>query len=340
MKKILIFSLVSALFISCSSNSEYAGGEVIVDPVFTVQTKSVASIGHESANVFGAISPSFVSGTSAYGIVYGLTPNPTLEDSVITGTSINPETGGFSCVVTPLWHNTTYYVRAFGTTSSGTTYGDQLNFSTLNQLYSTGVALVDADANSYTTVVINGRNWMQQNLNVSKYRNGDAIPEVTDMVEWDALTTGAWCYFENDTENGPVYGKLYNWYAINDPRGLAPTGWHIPSDTEWTALTTFLGGTSTAGIKMRDLGDLWSTNAVLATNQAGFSALPGGYGYLTHTYTPADQSFNNLGDVAFWWSATSSNANVAYTWNVNLNNSVTRGLILKKAALSVRCVKN
>ncbi|HKO81079.1 MAG TPA: fibrobacter succinogenes major paralogous domain-containing protein, partial [Chitinophagaceae bacterium] len=200
-------------------------------------------------------------------------------------------------------------------------------------------ALVDADGNSYATVLINGKQWMKENLNVTKYRNGDVIPEVTDMAEWDDLTTGAWCYYKNDTANGTEYGKLYNWYAVNDPRGLAPTGWHIPTDTEWTGLTTFLGGTSAAGIKMRALGDLWSTSAVLATNQAGFSAIPGGYGYLTHAYTPEDQPFNSLGDVAFWWSATSTNANAAYSLNVNLNNSVTRSAVLKKTALSVRCVR-
>ena len=338
MKKILIFAFVSALFISCSSNSE-SGGEIIVEPVFSAQTKSVASIGHESANVFGVISPSFVSATSAYGICYGLNPNPTIEGSFVAGANVNPATGGFSCQLTSLAHNTNYYVRAFGTASNGTKYGEQLVFTTLSQLYVNGGALIDADGNNYTTVVINGKQWMQGNLNVTKYRNGDIIPEVTDIADWDALTTGAWCYYENDTANGPVYGKLYNWYAINDPRGLAPTGWHIPSDAEWTSLTDFLGGTSAAGIKMRDIGDLWSDSAVLGTNQAGFSALPGGYGYLTHTYTAADQPFSSLGDVAFWWSATSSNANTAYSLNVNLNNAVTRGSILKKAALSVRCVR-
>ncbi len=337
MKKILIFSLISVLFIGCGADSE-TGGEIIVDPIFTVQTKSVGSIGHESANVFGAISPSFVSGT-VYGIAYGLTPNPTIDGNSTIGANINPDTGGFSSQITSLWHNTTYYVRAYGTNAEGTFYGDQLTFSTLNQLYTNAGALVDADGNSYATVLINGKQWMKENLNVTKYRNGDVIPEVTDMAEWDDLTTGAWCYYENDTANGTDYGKLYNWYAVNDPRGLAPTGWHIPTDAEWTGLTTFLGGTSAAGIKMRDMGELWSTSAVLATNQAGFSALPGGYGYLTHVYTPEDQPFNSLGDVAFWWSATAANANTAYSLNVNLNNSVTRGTVLKKAALSVRCAR-
>ncbi|QBZ98147.1 fibrobacter succinogenes major paralogous domain-containing protein [Flavobacterium sangjuense] len=339
MKKILIFCLVSVLLVGCAADSE-TGGEVIIDPVFSVQTKSVASIGHESANVFGAISPSFVAATTEYGICYGFSPNPTIEGSFAVGEGINPLTGGFSCNLTSLAPLRNYYVRAYGTTSEGTVYGAQLNFSTLNRLYINGSAVVDADGNNYESIVINGKQWMKGNLNVSKYRNGDVIPEVTDMAEWDALTTGAWCYYENVTENGTTYGKLYNWYAINDPRGLAPTGWHIPSDAEWTSLTNFLGGTTKAGIKMRDLGETWSTSAVLATNQAGFSALPGGYGYLTHNYDPEDQPFNSMGDVAFWWSATASNPTTAYSLNVNLNNSVTRGSILKKTALSVRCVRN
>ncbi len=338
MKKILIFCLVSVLFVRCASDSE-TGGEVIIDPVYSVQTKSVASIGHESANVFGAISQSFIAATSEYGICYGLTPNPTIEGSFTVGEGINPVTGGFSCNLSlePLRN---YYVRAYGTTSEGTFYGNELSFSTLNKLYVSGSAVIDVDGNNYQSIVINGKQWMKENLNVSKYRNGDDIPEVTDMAEWDALTTGAWCYYENVTENGTTYGKLYNWYAINDPRGLAPAGWHIPSDAEWTSLTNFLGGTSAAGIKMRDLGDTWSTSAVLATNQAGFSALPGGYGYLTYSYDPVDEPFNSMGDVAFWWSTTASNPSTAYSLNVNLNNSVTRGSVLKKTALSVRCVRN
>ena len=82
---------------------------------------------------------------------------------------------------------------------------------------------------------------MLKNLDVSKYRNGDDIPQVTDATTWANLTTGAWCYYENNTANGTVYGKLYNWFAVNDPRGLAPSGWHIPSQAEWVTLQNCLG---------------------------------------------------------------------------------------------------
>ena len=99
-------------------------------------------------------------------------------------------------------------------------------------------------------VVIGAQKWKSKNLDVAFYRNGDAIPQVTDDAEWAALTTGAWCYYNNDSTLGKTYGKLYNWYAVNDPRGLAPRGWHIPSDAEWTTLETTLGGSSAAGWKM------------------------------------------------------------------------------------------
>ena len=109
------------------------------------------------------------------------------------------------------------------------------------------VDVVDIDGNTYQTVDICDQTWMKSNLNVSKYRNGDDIPQVTDATQWANLTTGAWCYFQNNTTNGTIYGKLYNWYAVNDPRGLAPNGWHIPSKDEWAVLRNCLGGENLAG---------------------------------------------------------------------------------------------
>ena len=124
--------------------------------------------------------------------------------------------------------------------------------STLNFIL---VMLLIASSTTFSyaqeTVTIGKQTWMKKNLDVSRYRNGDVIPEVADLSTWVNLTTGAWCYYENKSDNGTTYGKLYNWYAVNDPRGLAPAGWHIPSDAEWTSLITFLNGTSVAGTAMR-----------------------------------------------------------------------------------------
>ena len=125
------------------------------------------------------------------------------------------------------------------------------------------------------TVTIGSQVWTSKNLDVATYRNGDVIPQVQDPNAWENLTTGAWCYYDNDASNGTKYGKLYNWYAVNDPRGLAPKGYHIPSDAEWTQLSDYLGGESEAGTKMKSTSG-WVENGN-GTNSSGFSGLPGGY---------------------------------------------------------------
>ena len=130
--------------------------------------------------------------------------------------------------------------------------------------------------------------WMSENLNISHFRNGDIIPEAKTAEEWKEARIKkqpAWCYYNNNLENGEIYGKLYNWYAVNDKRGLAPVGFHVPSDDEWTALSDYLGGEDIAGGKLKStIG--WNNNS--ATNSSGFSALPGGYRY-------SNEAFNYIG---------------------------------------------
>jgi uncharacterized protein (TIGR02145 family) len=181
----------------------------------------------------------------------------------------------------------------------------------------------DIDQNVYTYLPIGQQTWMQQNLNVSRYTDGTPIPQVTDPSQWASLTTGAWCYYNNDPANGAVYGKLYNWYAVAgiydaasaaNPalrKKLAPTGWHIPSDDEWTILTTFLGGATIAGGKMKEMGTaLWQSPNTAATNESGFSGLPAGY-------RGSSGSFSNIGYVGFWWS--SSEGDTTSAWNRGLS---------------------
>jgi len=161
------------------------------------------------------------------------------------------------------------------------------------------------------TIVIGTQQWMRENLDVLTYRNGDTIPQVTDPAAWGALTTGAWCYYDNDPANGAIYGKLYNWYAVNDPRGLAPQGWHIPTDEEWTTLSTKLGGEDVAGGKMKSTGTtLWSNPNTGATNSSGFAGLPGGFRFMSGPFT-------NVGDGGIWWSATEGST--ARYWNRTLS---------------------
>ncbi len=203
--------------------------------------------------------------------------------------------------------------------------------------------VTDKDGNTYKTVTIGEQEWMAENLNVSKYRNGDEIPQVQGADDWSKLTTGAWCYYENETKNGKIYGKLYNWYAVNDSRSLAPEGWHIPSDEEWTKLTDNLGGILAGGIKyyyIESVGcklktkTLWNNPNEGATNESGFTAFPGGdrgiygdYGY--------------IGKYGYFWSA-SEVSNVA-AWSrylISVSSGVYLGSFDKDFGFSIRCVKD
>jgi uncharacterized protein (TIGR02145 family) len=189
--------------------------------------------------------------------------------------------------------------------------------------------------NNYETVTIGTQVWMVKNLDVDHYRNGDSIPQVTDKGQWLKLTTGAWCYNKNSDSLGKIYGKLYNWYAVNDPRGLAPSGYHVPSDAEWTVLSNYLGGESVAGGKMKETGTThWISPNEGATNSSGFIGLPGGYRDSSGVY-----DFIIIGGV--WWSSTELNA--TYAWYRTLyyyDTSILRDYSLKVCGFSVRCVRD
>jgi uncharacterized protein (TIGR02145 family) len=177
--------------------------------------------------------------------------------------------------------------------------------------------------------------WMAQNLNVDKFRNGDSIPEAITEEEWKrAGEKGdpAWCYYDNDPENGQKYGKLYNWYAVKDPRGLAPDGWHIPSDKEWTTLTDYLGGQNVAGSKMKSSSG-WKEKGN-GTNVSGFSGLPGGY-------RGGIGSFYDIGNNGCWWS--SSEGSKESAWYRVLGyfiGFIYRDFNSKHRGLSVRCIRD
>ncbi len=179
-------------------------------------------------------------------------------------------------------------------------------------------------------VTIGNQVWTSKNLDVSTYRNGDDIPLVEDAEKWKNLTTGAWCYYENKTGKGSTYGKLYNWYAVNDPRGLAPKGYHIPTDAEWTILTTYLG--TDAAAKMKSTTG-WKEDGN-GTNESGFAGLPGGY-------RDGNGFFASIGASGYWWSSSedgSSNALCRYLYNSNGN--VNRNYNDKLYGFSVRCLRD
>jgi uncharacterized protein (TIGR02145 family) len=198
------------------------------------------------------------------------------------------------------------------------------------------------DCSESITTTICDQVWMVKNLDVTTYRNGDPIPEVTNPTEWVNLTTGAWCYFENNSANGTVYGKLYNWYAVNDSRGLAPAGWHVPSDEEWTILSDCLGGELVAGGAMKSTGTLeagtglWLSPNTGATNSSGFSGLPGGFREVF-----VGGNFGFIGFVGYWWSSKEEDTNNAFDRNMNsLTIDITRGTENKRNGFSVRCIRD
>jgi uncharacterized protein (TIGR02145 family) len=259
----------------------------------TLTTIAVSLITQTTASSGGNISNDGGAAITAKGVCWSTSTNPTI--SLTTKTTDGIGISAFASSITGLIANTTYYVRAYATNSIGISYGNEVSFTTTTP---PAITVTDIDGNIYQTVTICNQIWTKTNLNVSKYRNGDLIPQVTDQTAWAALTTGAWCYYSNNTANGPVYGKLYNWYAVVDPRGLAPTGYHIPSDAEWTILTTCLGGEISAGPKMKETGTAhWISPNSGATNSSGFTGLPGGYRY-------ESGQFGNLTFTGEWWSRT------------------------------------
>lgn len=149
--------------------------------------------------------------------------------------------------------------------------------------------------------------WSVKNLDVDTFRNGDPIPHAATDEQWEEAGengTPAWCYYDNDPANGETYGKLYNWYAVNDPRGLAPEGWHIPSDDEWEILIDHLGGKDVAGTKMKSTSG-WASNGN-GTNESGFSGLPGGY----RTFACAE--FLDVSEYGAWWSSAEYGSDFAW----------------------------
>ena len=174
--------------------------------------------------------------------------------------------------------------------------------------------------------------WLEKNLDVRVYRNGDSIPVVTDATQWANLTSGAMCWYNNDTLNNATYGALYNWYAINDARGLAPTGWHIANAVDWLHLSNCLGGSAVAGGKMKDTGIFWASPNTGATNSKGFTALPAGV-------RNSSGLFEKITEQATWWVGDESNATTAKAQLTTFNNTIlSANLINKNLGVSIRCV--
>ena len=202
---------------------------------------------------------------------------------------------------------------------------------------STSTSTTTSTTTAIPNVIIGTQTWTLRNLDVAFYNNGDPIPEVQDPTAWAALTTGAWCSYDNNPANDAIYGKLYNWFAVKDiiHGGLVPVGYHLPTLTEWQTLKDYLGGSGIAGGPLKETGLIhWNSPNGGATNSSGFTALPGGFRFL-------NGAFSNIGNLGYWWSSTESSTTSAWYRTLNyLNTNVTTTVNNKADGFSVRCLKD
>ena len=197
--------------------------------------------------------------------------------------------------------------------------------------------VTDIDGNVYETIQIGDQEWMAENLKVTHYRDGTAITNVSDNIAWTVTTTEAYCIYNNNANNEvDTYGALYNWYAVDDSRNIAPEGWHIPTEAEWQVLIDNLGGDEVAGGKMKETGTShWVSPNIGATNESGFTALPSGY----RSY--ADGSYGYMGYVTSFWSATLSGSSGAWVRRLGYTDSDLRlSHSNKEGGTAIRCLRD
>ena len=293
-----------------------------------------------SATVDGSVSKSGGgSNTTEKGVCFSTSPGPTTANNKTVG---NPSsgTGGFFSKLPGLSPNTLYYARAYATNGSVTVYGNEVNFTTLAANFSFYGTVTDFDGNSYEAYTIGTQVWMVDNLKTTHYRDGSAIENFTG--DWSTITTGAYCDYNNDPSNSAIYGRLYNWHAVNDARNLAPEGWHVATGEEWTVLLAYFGGPSVASGNLKEFGsDHWLFPNQAYQNESNFNALPGGY----RSYT----NYNQLGLRGSWWSSTGINTENAKYCRMHYFDISTYGsfgvgdiygLTDKHHGYSVLCVKD
>jgi len=276
----------------------------------TLTTTAITSITLTSAVSGGNVTDDGGGFVTARGVCWSTSTNPTTADN---NTSNGIGTGSYASNITGLTPVTTYYVRAYATNIVGTAYGNESSFNT---------PLIDYDGNLYEIVQIGDQVWMAENLKTTHYANGTPIEDVK-------------VYDDNENYVG-TYGRLYTWYSVSDSRNICPSNWHVPTDTEWTILTDYLGGESVAGGKLKEVGtEHWRFPNIGATNSSGFTALPGG------SYEQGFGSYAPLHDGANFWTSTEEDVTFAYARSIFYGNySVRRWAPIKTGHFSVRCIKD
>ncbi len=269
------------------------------------------------------------------GVCWDINENPTIETNLTLDGS-GPD--NFLSFITGLSANTNYYVRAYATNSAGIGYGQQIHFKTsIDHTGETGF-LNDIEGNIYPTIGVGGQLWMAENLKTKKLNDGTNVLTSIDNTSWNYLGTPSCCWYNNDQQTWNDYGLLYNWYAVNSGK-LCPINWHVPTTSELAILNNFLGNSESSGSKIKETGIIhWEYPNTGATNESGFTALPGGLrgGY---------GSFESINKYAYWWTSTEYNKTIiqsGWYYSVSYNSSnLNIGYMGRKSfGLSVRCVKD
>lgn len=307
------FGLTTSLY-GCLTDSDPVDINL---PVVT--TSPIANIAVTSASGGGIITSNGGAPVTESGLCWSKDTVPTINDHHTSGT----DTSSFTDVLSNLEGGTVYFVRAYATNAGGTAYGNVLYFAT---------SALDVDGNIYHTVIIGRQLWMVENLRATHYRNGDPLYKAMNASDWSIRnnSAGAFCSYNYDDTNAPVYGMLYNSMATIDSRNVCPEGWHLPTMEEWHALRDYLGGNEVAGGKMKEAGtEHWLTSTG-ASNSSGFTGLPAG----SCNY---DQ-FDAMGTATYFWSDPKEETTVALIADYESlvytpNNPPTIGL-------SIRCIRD
>ncbi|MFM9944756.1 MAG: fibrobacter succinogenes major paralogous domain-containing protein [Bacteroidia bacterium] len=313
---------LAVLFVFAVSCSTVDDTPELTAPLITTDT--IFETTDVSAVLGGKITSDGGSPVTSKGVCWSINQDPTMSNDTLM---LGKGDKAFTASIKGLTKNTKYYVRAFATNGIGTTYGTQKSFTT-------GI-IVDLDGNEYHYITIGSQVWMLENLKTTRFRNGEKIPFVDIDATWAKLTTPAFAYPNNLLANLALHGRLYNWYAANDGRNIAPKGWHVPTDVDFAALGDFLLGASGAGGKMKEAGlNNWDGPNKNADNSSGFTARGSGERDMDGTYKEYKSS-------AFFWSATPKDAAYGTAWYVTKDlGSLLYKAYDKKIGFTIRCIKN
>lgn len=302
-------------------------------PVLTTKPLNIISINQVQTG--GVITNSGGSDITSKGIAWSMASSPSTGGNHTVDGSGSQE---YTSMIQVLEPGKQYFVRAYAINNAGTAYGEELIFTTA--VHTPGQGVSDVEGNHYNSVHIGKQEWMAENLKTTTYRNGQAIQNITSLSDWNNNTTGAYVWYDNDPAWKNMYGALYNWYAVNNSNELCPSGWRIPSVTDWNYLEAYLGGIDNAGKILKgtatepDMHPRWDLPNSGATNDLGFNALPGGY--------RNDGVFYSIGRYGFWWTDSSSGIDKSSARALFFDEA--KGplnyLGFKSEGLCVRCIKN